>query len=120
MKINDKNKSVVGGTKKTENKAPVKKITPKKASISVAKSVGKSWRVQLASVPSVASAKKIYAKSLSRHSVLSGTKLFVETIKIKGKIYNRAQAVGFDTKAKAVRACKTIKKQGGQCLVKKP
>ena len=102
---------------------PVKaKITPapKKASISVGKNVGKSWRVQLASVGSVADAKKVYAKRLAKFSVLKGSKLYIQSAKVKGKVYHRVQAVGFTTKSQAVKVCNFIKVNGGQCLVKKP
>ena len=110
-------KVVIKPTKIVRKKAVKKKV--KKTAVNVVKNSGKSWIVQLSSIGANASAKKEYAKYFKKYSALKGSKLFVELVVIKGKTYQRVQAIGYKTKSLATSACKSIIAQGGQCLVKK-
>ena len=113
-------KTVRQKTVKTKVAAKPTKTVRQKTVKTKAKNSGKSWRVQLSAIRASASAEKEYAKYLKKYSVLKGKKLFIELVVIKGKTYQRLQAIGYKTKSLAKSTCKSIIAQGGKCLVKKP
>ena len=77
------------------------------------------WRVQLASVTSMDKVKSSYKAMKQKHSALKDTSLYVEEATVNGNKYYRIQAIGFNDAKQARNACKSIKSNGGDCIVKK-
>ncbi len=100
-------------------KAPVKlalaTVEPRKPS---RRSISGTHIVQLGAFSSSANAKKAWKKYSSSYSVLSGFSSASSSVTVGGKRLVRLAAMGFGNKSSAAAACKSIKAQGGSCIVR--
>ena len=81
------------------------------------KAAGK-YLVQLGAFSSAGNAQKAWNLYSRKHKVLSGLTSASSTVNIKGKTLTRLAASGFGDYQSADAACSSIKKAGGECIVK--
>lgn len=82
-----------------------------------AKVIGK-YLVQLGAFSTAANAQKAWNQYSRKHKVLGGFTSASSTVTVKGKTLTRLAASGFGNYQSAVAACSSIKKAGGDCVVK--
>ncbi|MEE9434145.1 MAG: tetratricopeptide repeat protein [Sphingorhabdus sp.] len=101
-------------------KAPVKlalaTVEPKPAPRR--RSVAGTHIVQLGAFSSSANAKRAWVQFSSKYSVLQGFSSASSSVNVNGRKLIRLAAMGFGNKQSAVAACKSIKAQGGSCIVR--
>lgn len=81
------------------------------------KAAGK-YLVQLGAFSSAGNAQKAWNLYSRKHKVLSGLTSASSTVNIKGKTLTRLAASGFGDYQSAAATCSSIKKAGGECIVK--
>lgn len=82
-----------------------------------AKVAGK-YLVQLGAYSSAGNAQKAWNQISRKHKVLTGFSSASSTVNVKGKTLTRLAASGFGNYQAAAAACSSIKKAGGDCIVK--
>lgn len=78
------------------------------------------YRVQVASLPSEAEAKKSLKRIKAKYSDLKDLKMGIIPADVNGTTMYRVQTGPFDTAADADTLCKSLQAAGGDCLVVKP
>ena len=80
--------------------------------------VSGKYLVQLGAFSSAGNAQKAWNQYSRKHKVLSGLTSASSTVNIKGKTLTRLAASGFGDYQSAAATCSSIKKAGGECIVK--
>ena len=80
--------------------------------------VGGKYLVQLGAFSSAGNAQKAWNQYSRKHKVLNGFSSANSTVNVKGKTLTRLAASGFGNYQAAAAACSSIKKAGGDCVVK--
>jgi D-alanyl-D-alanine carboxypeptidase len=99
-------------------KTPVKLALADVAPAPAAKSVSGTHLVQLGAFSSTANAQQAWTKFAAKFGVLRGFESASSTVTVNGKQLVRLAAMGFGNKSSADAACRAIKAQGGDCIVR--
>lgn len=77
-----------------------------------------NWVVQLGAYDTAAIAKEKWMSMAGRNSTLAAFPVLTSQATVKGKPYHRLAISGFASRNDAMKACRTIQSQRGQCFVR--